>query len=177
MLAPLMAFAGIAASPLALRVDIERLGKGSQGTVVGVAIQVAPDGRKRAGERLRVWVSFVQAGRVIVGRAPSVSYGREGAEMRRLAALVMATAVGVAVFGGCVVRLAVPGPPPGPIVELRGVAPGPAFVWIDGYWAWHSRWVWMAGSWVVPPRAHAVWVPGRWYRHTSGWRWAPGFWR
>jgi len=51
---------------------------------------------------------------------------------------------------GCALRLAVPGPPPGANVELRGVAPGPAFLWIDGSWAWRSRWVWMPGSWVVP---------------------------
>ena len=97
--------------------------------------------------------------------------------MRRLAVLVAAVTLGAAAFGGCALRLAVPGPPPGANVELRGVAPGPAFLWIDGSWAWRSRWVWMPGSWVVPPRARAVWIPGRWYRHSGGWRRVPGVWR
>ena len=97
--------------------------------------------------------------------------------MRRLAVLLMTVVLVAAMLAGCAVRLVVPGPPPGPFVEVHGAAPGPAFVWIDGYWAWRSRWVWTAGSWVVPPRAHAVWVPARWYRHGGGWRWAPGYWR
>jgi hypothetical protein len=33
------------------------------------------------------------------------------------------------------------------------------------------------GVYVVPPYAHAVWVPGSWVRHGGGWVWAPGHWR
>ncbi len=59
MLAAMIALAA-AAQPLALRVEIQPLGKGSQGTVVGVAIQVAPEDRTRAGARLKVAITFVQ---------------------------------------------------------------------------------------------------------------------
>jgi len=65
MVAALIALAASAAQPLALRVEVQPLGKGSQGTVVGVAIQVAPEDRKRAGERLKVAISFSQKGNVV----------------------------------------------------------------------------------------------------------------
>ncbi len=97
--------------------------------------------------------------------------------MRRLAACLGAVAVSAAALAGCAVGLAVPGPPPGPLVEVRGVTPGASFVWVDGYWSWRSRWVWVPGSWAAPPHPRAVWVPGHWFRRGAGWRWAPGFWR
>lgn len=71
--------------------------------------------------------------------------------MRRLAAVLVAMSLGTLALGGCAVGLMVPGPPPAPMVEVRGVAPGPAFVWIGGCWTWRSRWVWTGGSWGVPP--------------------------
>jgi hypothetical protein len=82
-----------------------------------------------------------------------------------------------AALSACAVRVLVPGPPPAPRIEVRGVAPGPAFLWVEGYWAWHSRWVWAPGRWVVPPRVGAVWVSGRWAHVRGGWRWVPGRWR
>ncbi|MBZ5588577.1 MAG: hypothetical protein LAO05_08440 [Acidobacteriia bacterium] len=97
--------------------------------------------------------------------------------MRRLAAVLVAMSLGTLALGGCAVGLMVPGPPPAPMVEVRGVAPGPAFVWIGGCWTWRSRWVWTGGSWGVPPHPRAVWIPGRWYRHGGRWRWNPGYWR
>ena len=65
MLVTLLALAATAGTPLALRVEVQPLGKGPQGTVVGVAIQIAPEDLKRAGERLRVSVSFVQGGATV----------------------------------------------------------------------------------------------------------------
>lgn len=54
----------LAATPLAIRVDVAPLGRGSAGTVVGVAIQVAPEDRPRVGERLRVMLSLLKDGAV-----------------------------------------------------------------------------------------------------------------
>ncbi len=65
MVVGLVALAAAASQPLALRVEVQPLGKGTQGTVVGVAIQVAPEDRKRAGERLRVAVLFAQGGKTV----------------------------------------------------------------------------------------------------------------
>jgi WXXGXW repeat (2 copies) len=68
--------------------------------------------------------------------------------------------------------------PPAPVVEVRAVAPGPRYVWIDGYHRWNGRaYVWTPGRWVVPPRAHAVWVPARWVHERRGWYFVEGHWR
>jgi VWFA-related protein len=65
------------ASPTAIgvRVELAALGKGASGTVVGVAIQVAPEDRTRLGDRAAIEVSLrhgeqvVDRGRVVVGLA------------------------------------------------------------------------------------------------------------
>ncbi|MFN8061158.1 MAG: hypothetical protein U0Q12_18505 [Vicinamibacterales bacterium] len=68
--------------------------------------------------------------------------------------------------------------PPAPIVEVRGVAPGPGFVWVAGYHRWSgSAYVWVPGRWVPPARPRASWVPGHWARDRRGWFWVDGRWR
>ncbi len=78
-------------------------------------------------------------------------------------------------YSGYVVYAPGPPPPPPPVVLYR--APGPGFVWIDGYWGWRNRWAWTPGRWVRPPFARAVWAPGYWYRAPRGWGWRAGYWR
>lgn len=73
------------------------------------------------------------------------------------------------------------GPPP-PRYAVIGVAPGPGYVWTDGFWDWRGGgWVWMPGRWMRPPRPHARWVPGYWEeRHEHdrrGYRFHRGYWR
>ena len=67
--------------------------------------------------------------------------------------------------------------PPAPQVESIPPAPSSTHVWIGGYWAWRGRWVWVGGTYVVRPRAAAVWVPGHWDQRPRGWVWVPGHWR
>ena len=69
--------------------------------------------------------------------------------------------------------------PPVPRYEVIITRPGPAHVWVPGYWNWSGgTYVWVGGSWQLPPRPHAHWVPGH-YRHfrRGGWEWIPGHWR
>lgn len=67
--------------------------------------------------------------------------------------------------------------PPAVIVEERGVAPGPGFVWMDGYWNWvGDRHVWVRGHWVEGRRGY-VWVPHRWVHGERGWQLREGYWR
>jgi hypothetical protein len=73
------------------------------------------------------------------------------------------------------------GPPP-PRYGVIGVAPGPGYVWTDGYWDWRGgRWEWAPGRWQRPPRARARWAPGYWEeRHEHGrrgYRFHEGRWR
>ncbi len=65
MLAILVALAAAVPPPLGLRVEVEPLGRGPQGTVVGVAIQVAPEDLARAGKRLRVSLALLHNGAAV----------------------------------------------------------------------------------------------------------------
>jgi hypothetical protein len=73
----------------------------------------------------------------------------------------------------------VPGPPAQPyVVGAVGYAPGPGYVWADGYWDLRgSRWVWAEGHWVHAPRPHAYWAPAHWEQTNHGWRRMEGHWR
>jgi hypothetical protein len=72
----------------------------------------------------------------------------------------------------------VPAPPAPYVVGAVGYAPGPGYVWVDGFWTLNGgRWAWVNGRWAVPPRPHAVWVADRWERYGGGWRYHRGHWR
>ncbi len=69
-------------------------------------------------------------------------------------------------------------PPPPAHVGPIGRAPGPKYVWTEGYYRWTgAKYVWVAGRWVVLPRPGAVWVPAHWVRQGPGWVFVPGRWR
>jgi hypothetical protein len=70
------------------------------------------------------------------------------------------------------------GPPPPPRYGVIGVAPGPGYVWTDGFYDLRGgRWYWSPGRWVRPPRPRAVWVTPRWVQHGRGYRFHAGRWR
>lgn len=67
---------------------------------------------------------------------------------------------------------------PPPIVEQVVVSPGPGYVWISGFWAWHHHhWEWVRGHWDLPPRRGAIWVVGGWEHHGGRVVWFDGYWR
>lgn len=96
------------------------------------------------------------------------------------------------------------GPPPPPRAEARPPQPSVHATWTPGYWRWHAaRWVWIGGSWDVPPedlereqtvqapqappppRVEAtpaapapqmVWVPGYWQWDGARFVWIAGRW-
>src|SRR4051794_40905129 len=69
-------------------------------------------------------------------------------------------------------------PPPPLRVETYGVAPGPGYVWTNGYWGWQrNNYVWVPGRWTRPPRARAVWVEPRWESRSGRYYFRPGHWR
>ncbi|MBV8847057.1 MAG: YXWGXW repeat-containing protein [Bryobacterales bacterium] len=68
--------------------------------------------------------------------------------------------------------------PPPPRIETFGPAPGPGFVWIDGYWGYRNGgYAWVPGRWERPPRRGSVWVSGGWERRGDRWGYRPGHWR
>ena len=90
------------------------------------------------------------------------------------AAIMIAGTLMSACAGGAVV---VEGPPP-PRYGVVGVAPGPGFIWVEGFWDLRgSRWAWAPGRWVRPPRARTVWVAPEWRHEGSRWRFHKGYWR
>lgn len=67
--------------------------------------------------------------------------------------------------------------PPRAIVEKRGTAPGPGYVWVSGYHRWDGNaYVWTAGKWDQPPRPHAHWVAHHWVHRHDGWVLVEGHW-
>jgi hypothetical protein len=68
--------------------------------------------------------------------------------------------------------------PPPPVAEVVGIAPGPGYLWIGGYYHWSgARWVWYRGHYERPPHPGAVWVRAR-YIYRGGARvYVRGFWR
>jgi hypothetical protein len=66
------------------------------------------------------------------------------------------------------------GPTPAPrVVHVRPAAPGPDYLWVDGYWyVDHHRYVWHDGYWTRPPYGGAVWVRP----HHDGHQYFDGYW-
>ena len=70
------------------------------------------------------------------------------------------------------------GPPAYYQDDVIGVAPGPDYVFIRGYWGWQGNgYVWVPGRWAERPDPRAQWVQGRWYHSNQGWYREDGHWR
>jgi hypothetical protein len=104
---------------------------------------------------------------------------QEGREMKKLlliGTVFLGTLLTACATGGyAAVRV---GPPPPPRYGVRGFAPGPGYMWTDGYWDWRGgRWFWVDGRWMRPPHRRAVWVPGSWVEDHHRYRFRRGYWR
>ncbi|MGO4886051.1 MAG: YXWGXW repeat-containing protein [Bryobacteraceae bacterium] len=85
---------------------------------------------------------------------------------------------GVLTLGPAFAEVVVKVAPPAAVVETRPAAPGPGYVWIDGYQNWNgSAYVWVPGRWEMPPRPHARWVAHRWVHRHGGYVMVEGHWR
>jgi hypothetical protein len=70
------------------------------------------------------------------------------------------------------------GPPPPPRYGMIGIAPGPGYVWAEGFYDLRGgAWIWVPGRWMAPPHPRARYVPGRWVRHGRDYRFHEGRWR
>ena len=69
-------------------------------------------------------------------------------------------------------------PPPPLRAETFGVAPGPDYAWVNGYWGWNGgAYAWVPGRWDRRPRPGAVWVEPRWERKGNRYHFRSGHWR
>jgi hypothetical protein len=96
--------------------------------------------------------------------------------MRRFLLIVSMAALLVLMWG-CYGMVYVREHPPVDRVEVIGVAPSPAYVWIGGYWRWDRHWHWVPGHWERRPHRHAEWIRGYWSETPRGWIWIEGRWR
>ena len=56
-------------------------------------------------------------------------------------------------------------------------APGPDYLWINGYWRWGgSSYDWTPGRWVVVESGRRY-HRGRWHHSRMGWFYQEGYWR
>lgn len=95
-----------------------------------------------------------------------------------MVALLSGALTGCAGGGYVAYRAPVPPPPPPGAYVARGYAPGPGYVWVDGYYDWGgSRYVWVPGAWRRPPRPRAYWAPGHFAEHGRRHVWVRGGWR
>ena len=95
-----------------------------------------------------------------------------------LAGVMLASAALTACASQAYVGYSVPPPPAPMVVGAVGYAPGPGYVWADGYWDLHgSRWAWVRGEWRRPPHGHAAWAHPYWEQHGRSWRYHRGYWR
>lgn len=93
-------------------------------------------------------------------------------------AVIAASSVLAACGGGYGYGYANYGPPPPVSFGIVGSAPGPGYVWIDGYHVWRGgRYEWVAGRWERPPHAGARWVRPEWRHEGRAWRFHEGHWR
>ncbi|MDE3196056.1 MAG: YXWGXW repeat-containing protein [Acidobacteriota bacterium] len=89
--------------------------------------------------------------------------------------LALALFAGSTVLGGVRIGVEIGAPPPPPRVHfVRPVAPGPNFIWVNGYYEIiGNRYHWREGYWSPRPHPRAVWIAPRYHRH----RYYPGYWR
>src|ERR1700722_13894495 len=91
--------------------------------------------------------------------------------MRKLLSLLVLS-VGLAAAVDLSIGVNIGAPPP-IRVETRPIAPGPDFLWVDGYWyVVGGRYVWHSGYWSRPPYAGAHWVGP----HHDGKQYFQGYW-
>ncbi len=103
--------------------------------------------------------------------------------MRKIPWLVLA-AVLLCVPAGCVPAYGSVGyttwadaSPPAPYMEEAGAAPGPGYVWVNGYWYWSgAQWQWMRGYWAPVPAVGYAWQPSGWIQVSGRYRFVPGRW-
>jgi len=99
--------------------------------------------------------------------------------MRLRRFLFPAVLIGSAAMAGCAGHAFVAvGEPPAPQVGVVGVAPGPGFIWIDGFYDLRGgRWVWSPGYWARPPHRHSAWVKPYWEHRGNRYVFHRGHWR
>jgi hypothetical protein len=93
----------------------------------------------------------------------------------RICAALLTGAIAVPAFGQ--VSVYVGGPPPPIRYERRVAAPGPDYIWQEGYWAPQGRhYKWVRGHWERRPYEGAYWSHPHYDHYEQGWQMHEGHW-
>ena len=85
--------------------------------------------------------------------------------------------VGAQVLVACSGYIVATGPPVPPD-EVIVVAPSPRYVWVPGYYAYNSgAYVWIQGSYQLPPRGRSGYTQGEWMKTPKGYKRGKGHWK
>jgi hypothetical protein len=69
-------------------------------------------------------------------------------------------------------------PPPPPPEEVVAVAPAQNYVWVPGYYEYRNgAYVWINGSYQIPPSGKTTYVPTQWQKTNRGYRLVKGYWQ
>ena len=92
--------------------------------------------------------------------------------MRRLLLASLLFTAGT-LFAQISIGIRIGAPPPPRVVAVRPVAPGPEYMWVEGYWyPVGHKYRWHEGYWTRAPYAGARWIAPR----HDGERWFDGYW-
>jgi hypothetical protein len=85
--------------------------------------------------------------------------------------------VGAQVLTSCSGYIVATGPPPPPN-EVIVVAPSPRYVWVPGYYEYRGgTYIWIQGSYRIPPRGKTTYVQGNWNKTPKGYKRGRGHWK
>lgn len=91
--------------------------------------------------------------------------------MKKLIAVALLAAS--TMFGQVSIGIRIGAPPAPRVVRVRPVAPGPGYIWVDGYWyPQGNHYRWHDGYWTLAPYEGAFWVGPRW----EGGMFFEGYW-
>ena len=123
-----------------------------------------------------------------MGRTTEFVHDATGQGMARCKAVIVGASFSLALmsFGaGCVVEgsvgappsgVAVSGPPPGPMREVRPPPPDAQALWVPGYWHWTGmQYTWIPGHWEKAPPG-ASWRAPRYNLREGTYFYEPGSW-
>lgn len=96
----------------------------------------------------------------------------------RVKLLLGAAIMAAGMLAGCSGGVYVVAAPPPPRYGAMGYAPGPGYVWTEGFYDLRgSSWVWVSGRWQRPPARGRAWVAPAWHQEGRRWVFRRGYWR
>lgn len=76
------------------------------------------------------------------------------------------------------IEVIVKAPPPAVRIEVVPARPSPRHFWVAGFWSWEADgYVWVTGTWILPPEPAAVWVAPRFESRSGVSVFISGYWK